>query len=79
MQVRKFDLEELLGVGHSFWRETLRRFLEVPPTVLELAESIDMLRILDGYRVKLVESPYNTHAVDVPEDVPKVRSSLSTE
>jgi 3-deoxy-manno-octulosonate cytidylyltransferase (CMP-KDO synthetase) len=60
-----------------FWAETLKRFLELPPTELELAESIDMLRILQhGYRVKLVESPYATHAVDVVEDVAVVEEIM---
>lgn len=60
-----------------FWKETLARFLQLSPTALELAESIDMLRILEhGFRVKLVESPYDTHAVDVPSDVPIVEELL---
>ena len=60
-----------------FWRETLTKFLELPPTALELAESIDMLRILEhGYRVKLVESRFDTHAVDVPKDVPVVEDLM---
>ena len=60
-----------------FWRDTLIKFLELPPTSLELAESIDMLRILEhGYRVRLVESSFDTHAIDVPEDVPVVEELL---
>ena len=60
-----------------FWAETLTKFLELPSTTLELAESVDMLRILEhGYRVKLVESPYDTHSVDIPEDVPLVEELL---
>ncbi len=35
-----------------------------------MAESIDMLRCLEhGYDVKMVESEYETHAVDTPEDL----------
>ena len=60
-----------------FWRETLTQFLELPPTALEKAESIDMLRLLEhGYRVKLVESLFDTHAVDIPEDIPLVEEMM---
>lgn len=60
-----------------FWQDTLTKFLELPSTTLELAESIDMLRILEhGYRVKLVESLFDTHAVDDPKDVPLVEDLM---
>jgi 3-deoxy-manno-octulosonate cytidylyltransferase (CMP-KDO synthetase) len=60
-----------------FWSHTLDKFLKLPPTKLELAESIDMLRILEhGYKVKLVESLFPTHAIDVPSDIPLVESML---
>ena len=63
-----------------FWRHTLDKFLKLPPTKLELAESIDMLRILEhGYKVKLVESRYPTHAIDVPSDIPIVESLLQAD
>lgn len=53
-----------------FRRDFLLRFAQLPPTPLEIAESIDMLRILEhGYGVKMVESEYETHAVDTPEDL----------
>ena len=35
------------------------------PTILEIKESVDMLRILEhGYHVKLVETKYFTQSVD---------------
>ena len=53
-----------------FRREFLLKFIQLPPTPLEVAESIDMLRILEhGYRVKMVESECVTHAVDTPDDL----------
>ena len=54
----------------SFRRDFLFNFAELPPTPLEISESIDMLRCLEhGYRVKMIESSYETHAVDTPEDL----------
>ena len=53
-----------------FTREFLRMYAALPPTPLEQAESIDMLRILEhGHRVRLVETRVSTHAVDTPADV----------
>ena len=40
---------------------------------LEIAESIDMLRVLEyGIKVCLVVTKYQTHAVDTMEDLKKV-------
>jgi 3-deoxy-manno-octulosonate cytidylyltransferase (CMP-KDO synthetase) len=53
-----------------FRKEFLFRYIRLSETPLEAAESIDMLRILEhGYKVKMVESEYITHAVDTPEDL----------
>lgn len=53
-----------------FRRENLLQFAALEPTPLERAESIDMLRLLEhGYTVRLVQTPYRTHAVDAPEDI----------
>ena len=51
-----------------FTAEFLATYLRLPPTPLEIVESIDMVRVLEhGYRVKMVESPFASHAVDTPE------------
>jgi 3-deoxy-manno-octulosonate cytidylyltransferase (CMP-KDO synthetase) len=48
----------------------LQTFNELSSTPLEIAESIDMLRILEhGGSVRLVETEIETHAVDTPEDL----------
>ena len=60
-----------------FRRDFLLQFAQLPPTPLEVAESIDMLRILEhGYQVKMVESEYETHAVDTPEDLRLVEQMM---
>ena len=42
---------------------------ELPPTPLELQESIEMIRALQhGYKVKIVPSPYISKSVDTDED-----------
>ena len=53
-----------------FRRERLREFARLPPTPLERAESVDMLRLVEhGLGVRLVETEEDTHAVDTPEDL----------
>ncbi|HKN84419.1 MAG TPA: 3-deoxy-manno-octulosonate cytidylyltransferase [Pyrinomonadaceae bacterium] len=59
--------------------EFLREFTRLPPTLLERAESIDMLRIIEnGRRVHLVETTIETHAVDTPEDLRLVETLMET-
>lgn len=60
-----------------FRRDFLREFARLPPTPLERAESIDMLRVLEhGGRVRLVETEADTHAVDTPADLRLVESLM---
>ena len=60
-----------------FTRECLEEFSRLPPTPLERAESIDMLRLLEhGRRVRLVETLVATHAVDTPADLKLVETMM---
>ena len=61
-----------------FRRDFLLQYARLEPTALEMAESVDMLRALEhGYRVRLVETPFNTHAVDTPADLAMVESLMA--
>ena len=54
----------------SFEREFLKKYTQLTPTPLEKAESIDMLRILEhGMKVKMVNTYFETRAVDTREDL----------
>lgn len=56
-----------------FRRKTLLEFSTLPSTPLEKLESVDMLRLLEhGYRVKMVETRFNTQAVDTQADLERV-------
>jgi 3-deoxy-manno-octulosonate cytidylyltransferase (CMP-KDO synthetase) len=56
-----------------FTKESLQLYTELPMYPLEEKESIDMLRWLEnGYKVKIVESPFETYSVDIPSDIEKV-------
>ena len=60
-----------------FRRDLLSTYSRLEPSPLEQAESIDMLRFLEhGYKVRLVETDVETHAVDTPEDLRKVEKMM---
>ena len=61
-----------------FRRDFLFNYLELDETPLVLAESIDMLRLLEhGYDVKIVETDREVHAVDTKEDHKRVDDMMS--
>ena len=61
-----------------FRRECLGEFARLPATPLEIAESIDMLRLLEhGRSVRLVETDVATHSVDTPADLQQVEMSMT--
>lgn len=56
-----------------FRRDVLLQYAQLPPTPLEKLESIDMLRLMEhGYRVRMVETQYNSQAVDTETDLARV-------
>jgi len=56
-----------------FQRNFLIKYNDLKPTPLEIAESVDMMRILEhGMKVRMVPTKYETHAVDTPDDLKKV-------
>ena len=53
-----------------FRREYLLTYSRLPPTPLEIAESIDMLRVLEhGDKVKMIFTDKETYSVDTKEDL----------
>ena len=60
-----------------FRRDYLFEYLALTPTPHEIAESIDMLRILEhGDKVRMVPTDYKTYAVDTREDLERVEKML---
>jgi len=61
-----------------FRRDYLFQYLEMEPTPLEIAESVDMNRILEhGHQVKMVPTDIDTYAVDTEEDRENVEQKMS--
>jgi len=61
----------------SFTRESLRRFIDLEPTPLEIIESIDMNRFLENdIRIKMVKTNNVTYSVDTIADLRKVEKAM---
>ena len=60
-----------------FTANALQEFIQLDPTPLEVAESIDMMRFIEhGRKVKMIETSFSTHAVDNPADLKLVEDLL---
>ncbi len=61
-----------------FRRDYLIEYTRLAPTPLEIAESVDMMRILEhGMKVRMVPTQHSSQAVDTPEDLKKVEQLMS--
>lgn len=64
----------------AFSRDFLRTFAALPPTPLERAESVDVMRILEhGYPITLVETTFPVYSVDTPPELERVRTVMATD
>jgi 3-deoxy-manno-octulosonate cytidylyltransferase (CMP-KDO synthetase) len=60
-----------------FTRDYLIEYTKLEPTPLEIAESVDMMRILEhGMKVKMIPTKFETQSVDTPSDLIKVSSLM---
>jgi len=60
-----------------FTRKFLLEYTALKPTPLEIAESVDMMRVLEyGLKVRMVPTKHKTYAVDTPEDLRKVEKIM---
>ena len=60
-----------------FRRDYLLEYTRLTPTPLEIAESVDMMRILEhGMKVRMAPTGHNTQAVDTLDDLRKVEQLM---
>jgi len=65
---------------YVYRRDFLLQYARMSPTFLELAEKLEQLRVLEnGYRIKVVETEFETIGVDTPGDLEKVVERLKAE
>jgi 3-deoxy-manno-octulosonate cytidylyltransferase (CMP-KDO synthetase) len=63
---------------YAYRREFLQVFAGLPQTPLELAESLEQLRALEhGFRIRAVETCFESIEVDTPEDLERVRRHMA--
>jgi 3-deoxy-manno-octulosonate cytidylyltransferase (CMP-KDO synthetase) len=63
---------------YAFARSFLQRFVSMPKSPLEAAESLEQLRVLEnGYRIKVIVTDYNGFGIDTPEDLERARKLLA--
>ncbi|GAA3984498.1 3-deoxy-manno-octulosonate cytidylyltransferase [Mucilaginibacter dorajii] len=59
---------------YGYRADVLQQITKLPISGLEKAESLEQLRwIENGYRIKVAETELETHAVDVPSDLEKLK------
>jgi 3-deoxy-manno-octulosonate cytidylyltransferase (CMP-KDO synthetase) len=64
---------------YAYRRSFLLAFARLQPTPLERAESLEQLRALEhGFRIRTVETHFDSIGVDTPEDLERVRHLLMT-
>jgi 3-deoxy-manno-octulosonate cytidylyltransferase (CMP-KDO synthetase) len=60
-----------------FRRDYLLQYINLKPTPLEQAESVDMMRVLEhGEKIRMVPTKHQTYAVDTPEDLIRVEKIM---
>ena len=65
---------------YVFTREFLLKYSTMAAATLERIESLEQLRVLEnGYKIKVVETKFNSIGVDKPEDIHKVEQLLEKE
>ena len=75
--LEKADIYKHVGL-YVYRKEYLLKFTQFTPTDLELWEKLEQLRMLEnGFKIKIVETEYDSFSVDTPEDLEKARKIYS--
>ncbi len=72
----KINYFKHLGI-YAYRKDFLMTYHDLPSSSLEAAEQLEQLRVLEaGYRIKTVETNFQSIGVDVEEDIKKVENYL---
>lgn len=64
---------------YGYTKDFLFIYKNLPVSRLEKTERLEQLRVLEaGYRIKVIETKYDSIGVDTPEDLEKARDYLKT-
>lgn len=73
---RKSPYYKHIGL-YAYTKDFLFTFANLPESSLERCERLEQLRAVEnGYKIKMVETTYDTIGVDTPEDMDRVREKL---
>lgn len=62
---------------YAYTKDFLFEFANLPKSHLEMTEGLEQLRALEnGYRIKVIETKFDTIGVDTPEDLKKARIAM---
>ena len=65
---------------YGYTKDFLFVYKNLPVSYLERVERLEQLRVLEeGFRIKVIETKYDTIGVDTPEDLEKVKEYLQKE
>jgi 3-deoxy-manno-octulosonate cytidylyltransferase (CMP-KDO synthetase) len=65
---------------YAYRADVLETLTKLKPSNLEQAESLEQLRWLEnGFKIRLVQTKYESHCIDTPEDLEKVLKTLADE
>jgi len=65
---------------YGYTKDFLFIYKNLPVSYLERVERLEQLRVLEeGFRIKVIETKYDTIGVDTPEDLEKVKEYLQKE
>jgi 3-deoxy-manno-octulosonate cytidylyltransferase (CMP-KDO synthetase) len=65
---------------YGYTKDFLFTYKNLPVSYLERVECLEQLRVLEeGFRIKVIETKYDTIGVDTPEDLEKVKLYLREE
>lgn len=63
-----------------FEKNLLLEYINLPPTPLEIIESVDMNRLLEhGRKIKMIRTKFKSYGVDIPSDVDLVEEQLKAD
>jgi len=62
---------------YAFRKESLFKFIDLPPAKLENIEKLEQLRLLEnGIKIKMIETKYSGIGIDTPEDLAKAEKKF---
>ena len=65
---------------YAYTKDYLFTYKNIPVSYLENAERLEQLRVLEnGFRIKLIETRFETVGVDTPQDLERVKQLLAGE